>query len=87
MNRPVAAATLWRWARRGVALRGGGRVHLEVCRAGCRTLTSEQALRRFLAAQERGDDPAREAESTAPKPKQRQAEIAAAQAELARRKI
>src|SRR5262245_65019394 len=56
-DRPVSPATLWRWAHRGV--RG---VRLETWRLGGRTVTSVEALRRFLVAL---SNPARRAGSGA----------------------
>jgi hypothetical protein len=56
-DRPVSAATIWRWASHG--LRG---VKLETARVGGTTVTSPDALRRFFAAL--GDKP----ESPTPAP-------------------
>jgi hypothetical protein len=44
-------ATLWRWATRGVRLSDGRRLKLETIKLAGRFLTSEQALQRFVAAQ------------------------------------
>jgi hypothetical protein len=54
---------LWRWITEGVRLPDGSRVRLEAARLGGRWLTSEPALRRFLAAQtpELGASPPRTA--------------------------
>ena len=49
-DRPVSAATIWRWASHG--LRG---IKLETARVGGTTVTSPAALRRFFAAL--GDKP------------------------------
>jgi hypothetical protein len=49
-GRPVATTTLWRWACHGARSPDGRLVKLEIARAGCRWLTSESALLRFLAA-------------------------------------
>ncbi len=47
-NRPVAPPTIWRWTRYGV--RAGGRVILlEVSSIAGRTVTSREAVQRFLA--------------------------------------
>ncbi len=80
-GRPVAASTLWRWSCQGVKAPDGRRVHLEVARCGCRWLTSEPALARFLQALNGQAD----APAEAPPSKQsarRAAEVAGAQAEL-----
>jgi hypothetical protein len=50
-GRRLNPATVWRWSRGGVKLADGTRVRLEVCRVGCRWLTSRAAVARFLAAQ------------------------------------
>lgn len=42
--------TTWRWAAKGVKAPDGRRVHLETIRAGGRTLTSVEAVGRFVAA-------------------------------------
>jgi hypothetical protein len=47
-NKPVTPSCIWRWARRGVKRPGGRVVKLEVCRVGCRWLTSRAALTRFV---------------------------------------
>ncbi len=44
------SSTLWRWARRGVKSRCGGRVRLEHMRAGARVLSSWDAFCRFAEA-------------------------------------
>jgi hypothetical protein len=84
LDRPVAAATLWRWSRKGVTLPGGGKVFLETCRAGCRTFTSVPALQRFLSAQRRGEAPVVEVSKPTAKAKQGQQRIEATQDELGR---
>jgi hypothetical protein len=50
-GRQLNPSTVWRWCRDGVRLPGGTRVRLEACRVGCRWLTSQAAVARFLAAQ------------------------------------
>lgn len=50
-RRPLHPATIWRWSRDGVKLADGTRARLEVCRLGCRWLTSRAAVARFLVAQ------------------------------------
>lgn len=45
-NRPHTS-TLWRWARKGVRSRAGGRVRLEVRRLGGKLFTTAEALDRF----------------------------------------
>jgi hypothetical protein len=42
--------TVWRWSAQGVKAPDGRRVHLETIRAGGRTLTSVEAVGRFVAA-------------------------------------
>lgn len=49
-GRPVAPATLWRWAVAGCLARDGTRVRLETLRIGGSTCTSLEALQRFFAA-------------------------------------
>lgn len=51
-GRPTNPATIFRWIRDGVRTPDGRRVRLEACRLGGRLLTSEQALARFIAAQQ-----------------------------------
>lgn len=48
-------ATLWRWATRGVRLPDGRRLKLETFKLAGRFLTSEQAIERFVRAQ--NDEP------------------------------
>ncbi len=50
-GKPTHAATLWRWAAKGVRLDNGTIVRLETCRIGGRQMTSRAALGRFIAAQ------------------------------------
>jgi hypothetical protein len=49
-------ATLWRWATRGIRLPDGRRLKLETLKLAGRFLTSEQAIERFVQAQ--NDPPA-----------------------------
>jgi hypothetical protein len=60
LGRPVCAATLWRWCRKGVNVPGVGIVFLESIRVAGRWLTSEEALARFADRQTRpvNDNPA-----------------------------
>jgi hypothetical protein len=51
LDRPVSAATIWRWCPRGVRLPGGGVVRLECVRLPGRWLTSVEAISRFAARQ------------------------------------
>jgi hypothetical protein len=62
-GRPTSPTTVWRWSRAGVKTADGRTVRLETMRIGGRYVTTEQALRRFLAAQQ--DAPATPAQ-TAP---------------------
>jgi Protein of unknown function (DUF1580) len=50
-GKPTHAATVWRWAARGIRLPDGQLVRLETCRIGGRQLTSRAALGRFIGAQ------------------------------------
>jgi hypothetical protein len=50
-GRPVCAATVWRWCRRGVNVPGVGIVRLECVRLSGRWLTSVESLARFVARQ------------------------------------
>src|SRR5690348_1694058 len=50
-GKPTHAATIWRWAARGVRLPYGTVLKLETCRCGGRQMTSRAALGRFIAAQ------------------------------------
>lgn len=45
----VSPNAVWRWCRRGVASRSGGRVRLEHIRVGARLYTRESWLREFGA--------------------------------------
>lgn len=49
-GRPVSPSTTWRWSVEGAPSLNGRRIRLEVCRVGCRWLTSRHALERFLSA-------------------------------------
>jgi len=50
-GRPRHLTTIWRWVTQGRAGPGGGRrVKLETVRLGGRTVTTEEAVRRFLTA-------------------------------------
>jgi hypothetical protein len=50
-GKPTHAATIWRWASRGIRLTDGQLLRLETCRIGGRQLTSRAALARFIFAQ------------------------------------
>ena len=49
-ERPVSAATVWRWIRSGVRLDGGHTVRLDAYRIGSRWATSREAVERFMNA-------------------------------------
>jgi hypothetical protein len=49
-GKPVTASAVWRWVSEGVKT-PSGLVRLEAARVAGRWLTSESALRRFIAAQ------------------------------------
>jgi hypothetical protein len=51
LGRPVCPATVWRWCRQGVKVRGVGIVRLECVRLSGRWLTSVEAISRFVARQ------------------------------------
>lgn len=53
----VNPSTVWRWITRGLKLPDGRRVKLEAVRMGASYLTSEQAILRFIQAQQRDADP------------------------------
>ena len=48
-GRPSSNA-VWRWCRRGIKTRSGGRIHLEHIRVGGKIFTSAEALARFFSA-------------------------------------
>ena len=48
-------SAVWRWCRRGILTRAGGRVYLKHIRAGGRVFTTAQWLNDFYAAIEDGD--------------------------------
>jgi hypothetical protein len=87
-GKTTAPSTFWRWAKKGVLVAGRA-VKLEVCRVGCRWMTSRPALERFFAALSQLDGAAAEAppRQTQNKPnrsRQRQAQVQRAQQELDR---
>jgi len=43
-------SAVWRWCRKGVRTRSGGRIRLEHIRVGGRLFTSREALDRFFVA-------------------------------------
>jgi hypothetical protein len=51
-GRPVSASCVWRWFREGVRATDGRRIHLETLRVVNRYVTSEEAVRRFILAQQ-----------------------------------
>jgi hypothetical protein len=51
LGRPVSPATIWRWCREGVKVRGVGIVRLECVRLSGRWITSVEAISRFVARQ------------------------------------
>jgi Protein of unknown function (DUF1580) len=53
-GRPVSASCVWRWFKEGVRTADGRRVHLEALRVVNRYVTSEEAVRRFILAQQPG---------------------------------
>jgi hypothetical protein len=61
-------ATLWRWATRGVRLPDGRRLKLETFKLAGRFLTSEQAIERFVRAQN-DDSPGSPVPDSKPGPK------------------
>ena len=83
-------SAVWRWARRGILTRAGGRVFLKHIRAGGRVFTTARWLDDFYAAIEDGDLPHFSNPETTggkvPKPRTpnaRQRAVARARAELA----
>src|SRR5947199_11732 len=52
-GRPVSPSCVWRWHRFGVKTTDGRIVRLEALRLVNRLVTTEEALRRFIAAQQR----------------------------------
>jgi hypothetical protein len=51
-NRPVSPSCLWRWHRSGVKTANGRTVRLEAVWLVNRLVTTEEAVRRFIAAQQ-----------------------------------
>jgi len=47
-KRKVAASTVWRWARKGVKVRGGSYIHLKHIRVGGRPYTTRAWLMTFF---------------------------------------
>ena len=56
-GRPVSPSCLWRWVRHGVRLHNGQVVRLEAVKVAGRHLTTVEAVRRFIGAQQI-DEPA-----------------------------
>lgn len=48
-QRKVTPSTIWRWARKGVKVRGGSHIHLQHIRVGGRPLTTRAWLMAFFA--------------------------------------
>ena len=61
----VSAGTIIRWCDRGVVIAGGKRIKLEAERIGARWRTSVEAVHRFKAACNPGDDAAKPAHAVA----------------------
>ena len=59
-------ASVWRWCRRGVKTRSGGRVRLEHIRAGGKLFTSEAWLTAFFQAVAEADRAHFEVDRSAP---------------------
>src|SRR5262245_22444154 len=51
-ERPVSPSCIWRWFRHGVRLANGEVVRLEAVKVAGRHLTTKEAVRRFVAAQQ-----------------------------------
>ena len=66
-GRPTAS-TIWRWARRGVHIKGGTKIRLRHIRAGARLYTTREWLDAFFHATAEADAEAFPAEP-APEPK------------------
>jgi hypothetical protein len=49
-GKSVSPITLWRWSRNGARRRDGRVVRLETLRVGARTVTSVEAIERFVGA-------------------------------------
>jgi hypothetical protein len=83
-GRPISAATVWRWALKGIELPSGQRLRLAAVRIGAHFSTSRAALNRFIGGQNPELDP-----ESAPTPPRslgrRQRASQAADAELRRR--
>lgn len=82
------ASSLWRWCRKGIKARNGTIIRLEHRRLGGRVLTSAEALDRFGAALAEADvsyfDEAPGPRPSATRaPRQRERDMAQAEAELA----
>jgi hypothetical protein len=83
-GRPVNAATVWRWALRGVRLPDGRLLRLGAVRVSGHYVTSVAAIGRFIDAQQSADYDAEPAASPRP-PGRRQRASDAADGELKRR--
>ncbi len=53
------SSAVWRWATKGLAVRGGGRVYLEYVKVGARYYTTEPWLLEFFAECAGGDEQTR----------------------------
>lgn len=57
-GRPVSPSCIWRWHRSGVKTPDGRIVRLEALKLVHRFVTTEEAVRRFIAGQQPDDQPA-----------------------------
>lgn len=68
-GRPVSASCVWRWFKEGVRTADGRRVHLEALRVVNRYVTSADAVRRFILAQQPGSTVGTAESSVEPAPR------------------
>jgi uncharacterized protein DUF1580 len=61
------SATVWRWCRKGIKARSGGRIRLDHVRAGGKIFIQPEALDRFFKDVARADDEYFADEPTPPK--------------------
>jgi hypothetical protein len=59
-SRPVSPSCIWRWYRSGVTTADGRTIKLEAIWLVNRLVTSEEAMKRFIAAQQPQTQPATE---------------------------
>jgi len=62
-SRPVSPSCIWRWHRSGVMTTDGRTVRLEAIWLVNRLVTTEEAVKRFIAAQQPQPEPATQADS------------------------